>query len=96
MIYNIIMNSTSTSPRSSPISILLFFVVFIFGLIVSAPLIIANIYVGVVWIILVLIIARIVSLAVRAASEWERVVILRLGKYSRTKGPGIFFRNFVS
>jgi regulator of protease activity HflC (stomatin/prohibitin superfamily) len=91
MIYNIIMNSTSTSPRSSPISILLFFVVFIFGLIVSAPLIIANIYVGIVWIVLVLIIARIVSLAVRAASEWERVVILRLGKYSRTKGPGIFF-----
>jgi len=91
MIYNIIMNSTSTSPRSSPISILLFFIVFIFGLVVSAPLIIANIYVGVVWIILVLIIARVVSLAVRAASEWERVVILRLGKYSRTKGPGIFF-----
>ena len=32
-----------------------------------------------------------VTCAVRIASQWERVVILRLGSYNRTVGPGLFF-----
>jgi regulator of protease activity HflC (stomatin/prohibitin superfamily) len=35
-------------------------------------------------------IAVIVLYAIRIASEWDRVVILRLGRYNRTVGPGIF------
>ena len=27
----------------------------------------------------------------KTASQWERVIILRLGKFSRISGPGIFF-----
>lgn len=30
-------------------------------------------------------------LCVRVASQWESVVILRLGRYHRTAGPGVFF-----
>lgn len=30
-------------------------------------------------------------LALKIAKEWERVVVLRLGKFSRLKGPGMFF-----
>jgi len=32
-----------------------------------------------------------VMLSVRIAAEWERAVILRLGKYSRVVGPGLFW-----
>ena len=32
-----------------------------------------------------------VLLALKIAKEWERVVVLHLGKFSRLKGPGIFF-----
>lgn len=33
----------------------------------------------------------IVPQAVRVVQEWERGIILRLGKYDRTRGPGLFF-----
>ncbi len=85
------MNNNSNSPTLNPISTLLFFIVFIFGILLSTPVILTNIYVGLVLILIILIIARIISLAVRTASEWERVVILKLGKFNRIKGPGLFF-----
>ena len=33
----------------------------------------------------------IVPQAVRIVQEWERGIIFRLGKYDRTRGPGLFF-----
>lgn len=39
------------------------------------------------WLVLFLIL----GLHLRVAFEWERVPILRLGKYRHTKGPGLFF-----
>lgn len=36
-------------------------------------------------------VATFAVLTVRVASQWEQVVILRLGKYHRTAGPGVFF-----
>lgn len=36
-------------------------------------------------------VATLVASAVRIASQWERIVILRLGSYNRTVGPGLFF-----
>lgn len=35
-------------------------------------------------------VATFVVLTVRVASQWEQVVILRLGKYQRTAGPGVY------
>lgn len=35
-------------------------------------------------------VATFAVLTVRVASQWEQVVILRLGKYQRTSGPGVF------
>lgn len=32
-----------------------------------------------------------IALSVRVAFEWERVPLLRLGRYTKTKGPGLFF-----
>jgi regulator of protease activity HflC (stomatin/prohibitin superfamily) len=36
-------------------------------------------------------VALYVLLALKVAKQWERAVILRLGKFSRLKGPGLFF-----
>jgi len=38
-----------------------------------------------------IILAVVVLLALKIAKQWERVVILRLGKFDRLKGPGLFF-----
>lgn len=35
-------------------------------------------------------VALLISSAVRLANQWERVVILRLGRFSSVKGPGLF------
>jgi len=40
---------------------------------------------------LAFIIAVIAALAIKVADQWERVVILRLGKYRSLEGPGLFF-----
>ena len=37
------------------------------------------------------VIALVVSLSIKVADQWERVVILRLGKFRSLKGPGLFF-----
>ncbi len=38
-----------------------------------------------------IIVAVFVLLSMKVASQWERVLILRLGKFHRLKGPGMFF-----
>ncbi len=44
------------------------------------------------WIgVITFVIALVVSLAIKVADQWERVVILRLGKFRSLKGPGLFF-----
>src|SRR5208337_2374148 len=44
------------------------------------------------WIgVIAFLIALVVSLAIKVADQWERVVILRLGKFRSLKGPGLFF-----
>ena len=45
-------------------------------------------YIG---IFIAFVVARLVSLAIRVADQWERVVILRLGKFRSLEGPGLFF-----
>jgi regulator of protease activity HflC (stomatin/prohibitin superfamily) len=39
----------------------------------------------------VLLAALIVVFSIRKAKEWERAVVLRLGKFHKVKGPGLFF-----
>ena len=38
-----------------------------------------------------LLVAVLASMSIHIALQWEKVVVLRLGKYSRTKGPGVYF-----
>ncbi|MFZ1078636.1 MAG: slipin family protein, partial [Methylovirgula sp.] len=37
------------------------------------------------------ILAYIVSYSVKVANQWERVVVLRLGRFRAVEGPGLFF-----
>jgi len=49
-------------------------------------------YAGTVWIIIsTIIIASVVSSAIKVAYQWERAVVLRLGNFRSIKGPGLFF-----
>ena len=41
--------------------------------------------------VLSFIVASIVANAVKVADQWERVVVLRLGKFRSLEGPGLFF-----
>ncbi|HCU23408.1 MAG TPA: membrane protease subunit, stomatin/prohibitin [Deltaproteobacteria bacterium] len=41
--------------------------------------------------VLAFFLALLLAIAIKIAYQWERAVILRLGKYSSTKGPGLFF-----
>ncbi|WP_088189671.1 slipin family protein [Desulfosporosinus sp. FKA] len=43
------------------------------------------------WIIIGVILALLVGYGVKVANQWEKAVILRLGKFSRLAGPGMFF-----
>jgi regulator of protease activity HflC (stomatin/prohibitin superfamily) len=44
------------------------------------------------WIgVIIFVIALVAYLGIKVADQWERVVILRLGKFRSLKGPGIFF-----
>lgn len=45
-----------------------------------------------VWIFLIALVAGTLAvMSIHIAMQWEKVVVLRLGKFSRTKGPGIYF-----
>jgi regulator of protease activity HflC (stomatin/prohibitin superfamily) len=41
--------------------------------------------------IVALLVAGIASYAIRVADQWERVVVLRLGRFRSLEGPGLFF-----
>ena len=44
------------------------------------------------WIVvLTVVVAFIVSYAIKVADQWERVVVLRLGRFRSLEGPGLFF-----
>lgn len=44
------------------------------------------------WIIIAgVVVAIVVSFAIRVADQWDRAVILRLGRFRALKGPGLFF-----
>jgi len=73
------------------IPVLIFFVILILGAMVSFPLFLASPPLGVLGFIASFLLAILASSAVRVAAQWERGLVLRLGKFSCIKGPGIFF-----
>lgn len=64
---------------------------FLLSLVIFGALAIAAI--GLSWwsVLIVLILASLVTCSIRIAFAWERVVILRFGKFSRIAKPGLYF-----
>jgi regulator of protease activity HflC (stomatin/prohibitin superfamily) len=78
--------------KSSSFAALIFLVILGIGGGVAFALYRATANLASVWIgALAFGIALVVSLAIKVADQWERVVILRLGKFRALKGPGLFF-----
>jgi regulator of protease activity HflC (stomatin/prohibitin superfamily) len=51
----------------------------------------ANSHAGYAAAVILVIVAFLIPQAIRVADQWERAVVLRLGKLSAIRGPGIFF-----
>jgi regulator of protease activity HflC (stomatin/prohibitin superfamily) len=77
--------------KPSPFATLVFFIILCLGGIVafaaSAIWPVAGTFIGVV----TLAFAILVSSAIKVADQWDRAVILRLGRFHALKGPGLFF-----
>lgn len=71
--------------RPNPISTALFMGFSLAG--VAAVLMLRNLPLGFAMFVL----AVVCLLSLKIAAQWERTVILRLGKFSKMKGPGLFF-----
>jgi regulator of protease activity HflC (stomatin/prohibitin superfamily) len=78
--------------KSSSFAGLIFFVILGIGGALAVAMYGATANVGSVGIgVIAFVVALVVSLAIKVADQWERVVILRLGKFRSLKGPGLFF-----
>ncbi|TSA25440.1 MAG: slipin family protein [Bacteroidetes bacterium] len=74
-------------------SVLLFLVILAIGAGLSyASYSISGNNTGSIWIaIIALFIAIVISSATKVADQWEKAVVLRLGRFHSIKGPGLFF-----
>ncbi len=79
-------------PQSNTLPGLVFAILFGLGLLAAYPAGIAGDYGASVTIATVsFVIAGIVASAIKVANQWERIVVLRLGRFNRLAGPGLFF-----
>ncbi len=76
----------------SPLRVLLFFLIFIPGIYLLYSYILTPDQYILLWgVITSLVIAILVAMAFNIADQWEKAVILRLGRYTGLRGPGPFF-----
>jgi regulator of protease activity HflC (stomatin/prohibitin superfamily) len=78
-------------PQRNALPGLIFIVIFVLGLAFAAPSANAGDYAASAGIAIVgFIVASIVANSVKIANQWERVIVLRLGRFQRLAGPGVF------
>jgi regulator of protease activity HflC (stomatin/prohibitin superfamily) len=78
--------------KSSSFAALIFIIILVIGIGLAYAKYNAIPNTDSVWIVVIaFFVALFVSLAIKVADQWERVVILRLGKFRSLKGPGLFF-----
>ena len=78
--------------KSSSFATLIFIVIFGIGIGVTYAMYNASANVQTVWIgVIAFFVALFVSLAIKVADQWDKAVILRLGKFRSLQGPGLFF-----
>lgn len=78
--------------NNSSFALLIFFVILGIGAALSYSLFSVSANVGGIWVVVsTLFIAVVVSSAIKVADQWNKVVVLRLGRFQSLKGPGLFF-----
>ena len=76
----------------SSFSGLIFFVILVIGAVFTYLSYNAQNMAGAIWIgVITFVVALIVSAAIKIADQWEKAVVLRLGKFHSLRGPGLFF-----
>jgi len=78
--------STSLTNYSNPVSITVLIVL----LAVSAGLYLLEV-IGVPALVALIIISCLIGSAIKMADQWEKAVVLRMGKFRGLRGPGLFF-----
>ena len=88
----IYLSRTFAIPQGNAFPGLIFILIFAAGLILAYP---SASSAGYGWSVAVavagFVVAALVANAIRIASQWERIVVLRLGKFRSLEGPGLFF-----
>jgi regulator of protease activity HflC (stomatin/prohibitin superfamily) len=76
----------------SSFSVLIFFIIFAIGLAIAYSVYGFEQGSGALWVGAVsFIVALLVSAAIKIADQWEKAVVLRLGRFDSLRGPGLFF-----
>jgi regulator of protease activity HflC (stomatin/prohibitin superfamily) len=76
----------------SSFSVLIFFVILAIGIALAYVRYHALAQTGAIWIgVISFLVALLVSSAIKIADQWERAVVLRLGRFHSLRGPGLFF-----
>ena len=78
--------------KTNSLAVLLFFAIIAIGLVFAYPAFAVTAYGESVAILAgALAVAFIVAYSIRVADQWERAVVLRLGRFRALEGPGLFF-----
>lgn len=86
-------NTEIVGERASNAGVLLFsVVVFVvsFCVVLAASWLLTG-GIGVVGVVCALVLAALATMSVHIAQQWEKVVVLRLGRFNRVSGPGLFW-----
>ncbi len=77
--------------QTNPVALFLFFVVLGLGIVASATT--GQLERGNTpsWLLIALVIGVVILFALKIASQWEKAIVLRFGKFQRLAGPGLFW-----
>ena len=78
--------------NNSFFAVLIFFVILSIGIALSYAFFSVSANAGGIWVVVItLFIAIVVSSSIKVADQWNRAVVLRLGRFHCLRGPGLFF-----
>ncbi len=78
--------------NNSSFAVLIFFVILGIGAVIAYTLFKTSAGIEGIWILVItLFIAIVASSAIKVADQWNKAVVLRLGRFHSLKGPGLFF-----
>ena len=79
-------------PQQNALPGLVFFIVFALGVLIAVPSGNAGDFGTSATIVVIgFVIAGVLASAIKVANQWERAIVLRLGRFQKLAGPGLFF-----